>query len=403
MYHGDEKKAIPESNRSRSAYFTGLAEKYHVAKYVMLAVLVLMVLFTSVFGSSELKPENFRYFFKYFQINPFSSSASYSDITFTGNSDMKFSMYKGDLVSLCDGMMTIYSISGKVQLPAEAGDADTIESDGKYLALYRRGGNTATLYNSFSDVHTINCDYPITDIDVSSDGGFAVVASGKDSRSSVLVYSKAFSLVYTWKSADKYVSCAELSDNGRYIAVFACGTENGIPFSELTVKKTGSDASVISEKYRGESPYYVFFAGDGGIVSVTDKAARFYSQSGEKRGEKIFGKTLFDVCFSDGEAVFALADAGYSGADIIIFSDKGEEKESFRIDERIYAIRSGEGITVFLGYGKIYVKGLYEGESEISGGALDMFVLDKNNVLLCYTYGTELAEISSAGNGGKDG
>ena len=224
MNHNDENRAIPESNRNGAAYFTKLAEKYHVAKYVMIVVLAVMILFTAIFGSSELKSENFKYFFKYFQINPFSSSASYSDITFTGNPDMKFSMYKGDLVSLCDGTMTIYSISGRVQLSVEAGNADAIESDGKYLALYRRGGNTATLYNSFSDVHTINCNYPITDIDVSADGGFAVVTSEKDSRSSVLVYSKAFSLIYTWKSADKYVSSAELSDNGKCIGIFAYGT-----------------------------------------------------------------------------------------------------------------------------------------------------------------------------------
>lgn len=57
----------------------------------------------------------------------------------------------------------------------------------------------------------------------------------------------------------------------------------------------------------------------------------------------------------------------------------------------------------FSGNGKIYIKGTCEGETEISGGALDMFVLDENDVLLCYTYGTELAKISSAGKGGKDG
>lgn len=56
----------------------------------------------------------------------------------------------------------------------------------------------------------------------------------------------------------------------------------------------------------------------------------------------------------------------------------------------------------FSGTENIY-KGTCEGEAEISGGALDMFVLDENDVLLCYTYGTELAKISSAGKGGKDG
>ena len=64
MNHNDENRAIPESNRNGTAYFTKLAEKYHVAKYVMIVVLAVMILFTAIFGSSELKSENFKYFFK---------------------------------------------------------------------------------------------------------------------------------------------------------------------------------------------------------------------------------------------------------------------------------------------------------------------------------------------------
>lgn len=58
------------------------------------------------------------------------------------------------------------------------------------------------------------------------------------------------------------------------------------------------------------------------------------------------------MCVFGRQACFALADAGYSGTNILIISDKGEEKESFRIDDRIYAIRSDESNTAFLGYGK---------------------------------------------------
>ena len=49
---------------SADKYWTALAGKYHVAKYVIVVVLVIMIVFMAIFGSGELKAENFRYFFK---------------------------------------------------------------------------------------------------------------------------------------------------------------------------------------------------------------------------------------------------------------------------------------------------------------------------------------------------
>lgn len=399
--NGDEKRLPVGEKTSAGDYWIKIAGKYHVAKYVIIVVLAVMILCMAIFGSGELKAENFRYFFKYFQVNPFSSASSYSDITFTGNPDMKFSVYKGDLVSLCDGKMTVYSISGKVQLSADAVGADTVESDGKYLALYKRGGGEATLYNSFSAVHTVTSEYPINDIDVSSDGGFAVITSEKNVRSAVLVYSKAFSLVYTWKSTDKYVSSAKLSDNGRRIGIFASGTENGIPYCELIVKKTGTDETLVDEKYRGETPYYVFFSGDGGIISVTDRTVRFYSPSGEKRGEKAFSGTVTDVCFSDGKLIVARSEVGFSGTNITVFSGDGKSRSDFSTGEKIYSVCTAGENVFLLGHGKLYIKGQYESETDIENGALDMFALDGKNIILCYTYGTRLADVSTERKGDR--
>lgn len=398
--NGDEKRLPVGEKAPAGDYWIKIAGKYHVAKYVIIVVLAVMILCMAIFGSGELKAENFRYFFKYFQINPFSSASSYNDITFTGNSDMKFSMYKGDLVSLCDGKLTVYSVSGKIQLSADAAGADTVGSDGKYLSLYKRGGNTATLYNSFSAVHTINSEYPINDICVGPDGGFAVVTSEKNVRSAVLVYSKAFSLVYTWKSTDKYVSSVRLSENGKSVGIFASGTENGIPYCELIVKKTGTGETTVDEKYRGETPYYVFFSDDGGMISVTDRAARFYSSSGEKRGEETFSGTLTDVCFSDDRLAVARSEVGFSGTSVTVFSGDGGTRRDFSTDEKIYSVcPNGENVFL-LGYGKLYVKGQYEDELDIEGGALDMFALDESDIILCYTYGTRLARVGM-GEGGK--
>ena len=60
-----EKRLSQGEKMSADKYWTALAGKYHVAKYVIVVVLVIMIVFMAIFGSGELKAENFRYFFKY--------------------------------------------------------------------------------------------------------------------------------------------------------------------------------------------------------------------------------------------------------------------------------------------------------------------------------------------------
>lgn len=52
---------------SADKYWKALAGKYHVAKYVIVVVLVIMIVFMAIFGSGELKAENFRYFSNIFR------------------------------------------------------------------------------------------------------------------------------------------------------------------------------------------------------------------------------------------------------------------------------------------------------------------------------------------------
>ena len=62
--NGDEKRLPVGEKTSAGDYWIKIAGKYHVAKYVIIVVLAVMILCMAIFGSGELKAENFRYFFK---------------------------------------------------------------------------------------------------------------------------------------------------------------------------------------------------------------------------------------------------------------------------------------------------------------------------------------------------
>lgn len=391
----DDKKQsglLPVADRIEdSNYYEKLSKEYHLAKYIVIAVLLLFVLICCIAGRSGLRSENFKYFFKYFQVDPFSSSPAYEGVTYTGNADMRLAIYKGDLVILCDGNLTMYNLAGKTVMNTATDHADAMDGDGKYLAVYKRGAKTAKLYNSFSDVYTITADDPITQVCTDAEGGFAVVSSEKGMRSNVTVYNRAFSPVYVWKSPDKYVFCADLSDDGKKIGIFCYGTESGKQYSEFIVR--GTDGSTLcDEKYYGEQPLKLFFHDGGSYVSVTDVAVRTYSDSGEKTGEVQIGGTLL-LAFCDGERTIVCSrPAGTSGTDVTVFDADGNETDSHTVGAEIYSAVSDRENIYLLGYDKVFMRGKNSAEYDVTGGALDMRLLTDGSLLLCYSYGTALLQ-----------
>ena len=389
----NEKQINPTDSRPASlppgsVYYEKLANKYHLAKYAVVILLVLFVLITSIAGRSELKSENFKYFFKYFQLDPFSRS-SYEGIRYIGNSDMKFATYKGDLFVLCDGNATLYSMAGRAILSDHTDGADSFDASGKYLAVYRRGTLSAKLYNSFSDVYTISAEYPITCVCTDDDGGFAVVSSEKAVRTAITVYNKAFAPVYIWRSTDKYAVCTALSSGGAKLAVLAMGTNGGIQYSQLVVKNVSNGESVCEQTYSGEQPLGLYFMKNGDVAAVTDKAIRTYNAKGEKKAEiRLAGELGCIEVRNDGMTVCVY---GTGNAALISVFDRDMNKTGeYSVNAKITKVITEENVTYALSYDRLFECGVKVESNEITGGAMDMFVLADGDVMICYPSGTEL-------------
>ena len=98
-----------------NVYYEKLADFYGLAKFGAIVVLVIFVLLTTIICRRDLRAENFRYLFKYIDIDPASTSANYKDIYYSAGSSSNFYFYKGDLVLSGDGKLKLYNISGKMK------------------------------------------------------------------------------------------------------------------------------------------------------------------------------------------------------------------------------------------------------------------------------------------------
>lgn len=372
-----------------SVYYERLANIYHIAKYAVVVLLVLFVLVTAIAGRGELKSENFKYFFKYFQMDPFSRS-SYEGIKYIGNADMKFSMYKGDLFVLCDGNATLYNMAGRAIFTDRTDGADSFDSSGKYLAVYRRGATTAKLYNSFSDVYTVNTDYPITCVCTDGDGGFAVVSSEKGVRTAITVYNQAFAPVYIWRSTDKYAVCSALSANGSELGVIAVGTSGGVQYSQLTVKNVLNGETICEQTYSGEQPMGLYFTKNGDIIAVTEKQIRVYNSKGaEKAGIPISGEL---ECIEVSDNGITVCTSAGNGSVIDVYDKDVKKTAQFTVGVKVSKVMTTEKTTYALAYDKLFEYKTELKTTEIDGGAVNMFLLADGDVLICYPSGTELKE-----------
>lgn len=371
-----------------------LSRVYKLCGKITAVVLTAFILLTCIVGHGELKKENFKYFLKYFEDNRFSISSKYEDSLLSGNSNMRFGLYKGDLAVLCDGDMILYDLSGRT-LYKESCGKKIIDVKGKYIAAYSCGETGAVLYNSFSEVYNIKTDFPVLSVKVAYDGGFCVTEL-ENGGCTVDVFNKAFLKIYTWSSLSRYVCCTGLSRRSDRVGIFTQSTDGGIEYAGLTVKETGTDKTVADFRYRGETPLGICFTDDGGFIAVTDKAIRFFSEKGTSENEYIYNGQLLCFDISSDNTSYAVRPEGTSQTKVFVYKNDGVFLFDCTCESRITKLESRNNI-VCMSDGLIYVADKNGGKVkmyECPPGESDCFTLENGDILVCYIYGTKLIKLN---------
>ncbi len=378
-----------------SVYYEKLADFYRLAKFGSLIVLAVFVILTSIICHDDLRAENFRYLFKYIDIDPSSSSGNYKDIYYSAGSTSYFNFYKGDLVLVGDGKLKLYNISGKNILSADIDTENSLcDADGKYLITYEPGENTVSVFNSFFKLYSITYDYPVVSASAGTDGSFAVITRDKDYRSTVYVYNDSFKIVYSVRSNEKYAADAAVSPNGKYAAVLSYDSNGGVYYRELSVRSISKDEEKLLVKTEGKLPLEVGFFDDSSLFALYSDGISFYDKKFKENISVSFDSQIqFYRVFDDCIAV--MTGETKAGAVLHIYDSDGKEKftESFPfstidvniVDDKIYLLGANAVYSVNDGYVSF---------AEFEGSPKKMFVFDDGNVMICFSDRTKLIKTS---------
>ena len=378
-----------------NVYYEKLADFYRVAKFGAIAVLAIFVLLTAVICRNDLRAENFRYLFKYIDVDPASTSANYEDIYYSAGSSSHFSFYKGDLVLVGDGKLKLYNISGKNVMSDDIGAQNAVcDADGKYLISYSPGGYTVSIFNSFSKLYEIDYDYPVISAFAGEDGSFAVITRDASYKSAVYFYNSTFKLVYSIRSNEKYAASAAVSPNGKFAAYLSYAPSNGLYARELIVRNISKDSEALFVTSEGKLPLKTGFFDNGALYVLYSDGISFYSDKFKEVNSYSFEHPI-QFYRSFGEYIVVLTGETKAGATLCVFDSDGNEKftESFLfsvldvqiIDDKIYLLSP----TFVFCYGENTVT-----RATFEGNVQKMYAFDDGNVMLCYADSTKLLKAS---------
>lgn len=378
-----------------SIYYEKIADFYKVIRHFLLAFLAVFVAAVIIFCNQDLRAENFRYLFKYIDVDPISSSANYKDIYYDSNENTVFTFYKGDLAVIGDGKLKLYNIAGNNILDEKLETENALcASEGKYLVTYYPGENSVSVFNSFSKLYTVNYDYPVMYASAGDNGSFAVITRSKEYRSAVYIYNSSFKSVYSWLSNEKYALSAAVSPNGKKVAVLTYSQYNGTYLREITVRDISSDTQELSADSVGGMPIKIGFFDNSNMYAIYADGVTFYNDDFDETASASWEDPIqFYRTFDDG--ILIITGETKANAKIHYYDTKGNEKltENFQfsvldcdvLDDTIYLLTTSA----------IYK---YDGEdvlcAEIPNGADRIFLFDDGNVLVCYNDGTRLIDKS---------
>jgi hypothetical protein len=357
----------------------------------MLVLLAGFVLLVCVFCNRDLRPENFRYLFKYMDVDPVATSANYKNIYYNSNKNTQFSFYKGDLAVIGDGRLNLYNIAGNNILSEKLESEDAVcDANGKYLLVYQPGEKAVSVFNSFSKLYTLECDYPVISAHAGDSGAFAVITRDESYRSAVYIYNTAFKPVYTWRSNESYAVSAAVSPNGKNAAVLSYAQSNGAYYRELTVRNIAQDKAVLNVTTEGAIPIKVGFFSSGEMYCLYSDSLVFYRENLKEREVITFseGIKLFKD-FSDG--IMVVTGKTKANSTIHYYESDGNEKFTENFQYSVLDAKIVKDNVYLMTESAVYrfdKKGLSCAAAE--GGAAKMFVFDDGNVMLCYDASTIL-------------
>lgn len=148
--------------------------------------------------------------------------------------------------------LEIYNNRGKLIQAASHGLSNPrLEFSEARFLLFDRDRYSVKVYNYSSELYTREFEKTVVTADISRSGAYAVVTGADSYFATLYVYNKNNELLYTWNSAENYITDVAVSESGKSVAVSLLNASGGSFCSKIYILDFDSNAPRAKYEFGG--------------------------------------------------------------------------------------------------------------------------------------------------------
>ncbi|MBQ8407256.1 MAG: hypothetical protein IJY39_00175 [Clostridia bacterium] len=332
-----------------------LSYGFGMARLCSVSLLCVFLAIALIFGGGIISYENVYYMFKDIgYISSFSESRPESLNYSKPFDNQDFATFKNGLAVAGDSEIKFFTSTGRMTLTVGSEFTNPrITCSDSHALIYDQGRNSFTVYNSFISVYSETLDYPISSAHMSADGSFCVVTKSGNYGSVVRVYDREFRLESEYSKND-YVLSAEVSSDGKYVAVMSLDAADGDSLVRLNVLKRGEDELYSSALLYDVMPYSATFLSNDRIALFCSELVVIYDLKGNMKKEYGYPGKLSHLSVGNGEIAMMFDEGSLSDDNrLIVLESNGTVKYSERIVGNVFDLELCGGFAYLLCEGEI--------------------------------------------------
>lgn len=157
-------------------------------------------------------------------------------LTFYSANPTDFQKFGNVSCILNDTFFEIYNEKGKlIQAVSHGLSNPQLEVSEARFLLFDRDRYTIKIFKYATELHTHEFKHTVISADIGRNGTYAVVTGADSYLGTVYVYNKNNDLVFTWNSANSYITDVAVADNGKSIAVSLFNAKDGAYSSSVNI------------------------------------------------------------------------------------------------------------------------------------------------------------------------
>ncbi len=234
---------------------------------------------------------------------------------------------------MTDSYMYAFSSNGKQVTSIQHGySAPVLNVSAARTLIYDRGSFGLRVDALYTNIVDTQLKEEIVTADICDKGYVAVATQSADYTAFVNVYDKDFKNIFRWSSPDGYVSCIELSDNGKYMAVCTVTGKNGDYCSNINIFRLSNGERVFNKQIL--SSMYVSATSNRKFVTFigTDTAISYGWDGSNETIYEYYALQQVNMDYKDFTAIIHHPGGDERRYTVSIIGKEGKEISTFSVD-----------------------------------------------------------------------